>query len=242
MVSDNPFAGTLMAARQDTLGTNGRLPASARVYEGVRRRIVSLALPPDTTLVRAELAESFNVSRLPVREAIQRLEQDGLVISYPQSRTVVTRIDVARLREEHCLRTAVECEVVRRLAETAGDADTMLKAKGLIRMQEALVGDVEQIDLFRQLDDAFHAALFAGIDQTNLHLHVTARCGNLARVRMLDLPRAGKMVSVLKGHKAVIKAIETGDWVAAADAMHRHLSGTMDRLQAIIDENGALFT
>lgn len=241
MASDNPFTGPLTMAHDGPLGASARVPASALVYEGIRSRIVSLALPPETTLARAELAESFNVSQSPVREAILRLEQDGLVVSYPQSRTVVTRINVTRLREEHCLRVAVECEIVRQLAE-AGDTDAVLKAKGLIRMQEALAGDVQQIDLFKQLDDAFHAALFAGVNQSNLHQHVTARCGNLARVRTLDLPRAGKMLSVLEGHKAVIEAIESGDWVAAEQAMRRHLSGTMERLQQIIDDNETLFT
>lgn len=66
-------------------------------------------------------------------------------------------------------------------------------------MQEALVDDIEQAGLFRQLDEAFHAALFTGAGQSNLHAQVTARCGNLARVRSLDLPRAVKMESVFKG-------------------------------------------
>ena len=109
-------------------------------------------------------------------------------------------------------------------------------------MQEALVGDVEQADLFKQLDEAFHGALFAGLGQSSLHAHVTARCGNLARVRSLDLPRAVKMESVLKSHKAVIEMIEAGDGEAAAATMREHLSGTMERLPEIIKENRPLFT
>lgn len=220
---------------------SAHVPASALVYSEVRSRIVSLQLPPQTTLSRAELAEQFNVSQSPVREAILRLEQDGLVASYPQSRTEVTKIDVARIREEHFLRIATECEVVRQLSRLQPQT-ALAKAKGVIKMQEALVDDIEQAGLFRQLDEAFHAALFAGAGQSNLHAHVTARCGNLARVRSLDLPRAVKMVSVLKGHRAAIEMIEAGDGEAAARAMRGHLSGTMERLPEIIKENRSLFT
>lgn len=237
----NTSTGGLLAMHEGGVKTNAHVPASALVYDEVRNRIISLTLPPETTLVRAELADSFNVSQSPVREAIMRLEQDGLVVSYPQSRTVVTKIDVARIREEHFLRVAAECEVVRQLAE-AKDSAAVVKAKGIVKMQEALVGDIEQIDLFKQLDETFHAALFNGVNQSNLHLQITARSGHLARVRTLDLPRGGKMVSVLEGHKAIIAAIQSGDGNAASMEMRKHLSGTMERLPQIIDENRELFS
>ena len=237
----NTSTGGLISMHDGSVKTSMHVPASALVYEEVRNQIVSLSLLPETTLVRAELAESFNVSQSPVREAILRLEQDGLVVSYPQSRTVVTKIDVARIREEHFLRVAAECEVVRQLAE-AKDSPAVVKAKGIVKMQEALVGDIEQIDLFKQLDETFHAALFNGVNQSNLHLQITARSGHLARVRTLDLPRAGKMVSVLEGHKAIIDAVQSGDGALASLEMRKHLSGTMERLPQIIEENKMLFS
>ena len=232
----NTFMGGLMPVYDSAMKANAHVPASALVYEELRSRIISLVLPPETTLVRAELADSFKVSQSPVREAIMRLEQDGLVASYPQSRTVVTKIDVARIREEHFLRVAAECEVVRQLAEM-GETAAVVKAKGIIKMQEALAGDIEQIDLFKQLDETFHA-----VNQSNLHVQVTARSGHLARVRMLDLPRAGKMLSVLEGHKAVIAAIQSGDGNLASSEMRQHLSGTMERLPQIVEENRELFS
>lgn len=228
-------------APEDFVRSSGHVPTSARLYAELRRRIISIELPPDTTLARTELAERFNVSQSPVREAIMRLEQDGLVVSYPQSRTVVTRIDTARIREEHFLRTAVETEVVRHLA-SAPEQATINKARGLLKMQEALVSDVEQIDLFKQLDEAFHEALFAGVNQSNLHQHLVARCGNLARLRSLDLPRTGKMKSVLEGHRAILRAVEDGNGEMAAEQMRRHLSGTIERLSEIVRENPAMFS
>ncbi|WP_118134578.1 GntR family transcriptional regulator [Oceanicella sp. SM1341] len=234
----NPFSTDMPAPRE---GVSAHVPASARVYEALRGRIVSLELPPGSALVRAEIAQAFSVSQSPVREAILRLEGDGLVRSYPQSRTLVTRIDRDRLREEHFLRAAVECEVARVLA-LQGDGAAAVKLRGMLKMQEALAGEVEQIELFKQLDEAFHEALFAAADQLDLHRHVTARCGHLARVRSLDLPRKGKMRAVLEGHRAVVEAIAAGDPAAATEAMRLHLSGTIERLPEIVRENGAFFT
>lgn len=219
----------LSGADVDTASADAHLPASMRVYTGLRRRIVALELPPGMTIDRSALADSYKVSQSPLREAIMRLEQEALVISYPQSRTVVTRIDPARVREEHFLRSSVESEVVRQLSEM-GDMGATKKARGILRMQEALTEDVEQTALFRQLDDAFHEALFAGVDQVNLHRHIVSRWGHLTRVRSLDLPKEGKMRAVLEGHRAVLEAIEAGDGVAAGAAMRAHLSGTVERI------------
>ncbi len=229
----------LFAASRAAGGSAG--PASARLYADLRARIVRLELAPDTTLDRSELAARYEVSQSPVREAVLRLEQDGLVQSFPQSRTVVTRIDVVRIREEHFLRVAVESEVVRQLAETP-DPAVVTKLKGLLRLQEALVGDVEQADLFKQLDEAFHEALFEAVGQTNLHRHIVARSGHLARVRTLDLPKEGKMRAVLDGHQAIVEAIAAGDPAAATLAMRRHLSGTIERLPGLRAERPDFFS
>jgi DNA-binding GntR family transcriptional regulator len=240
-MSRNPFADSANGAFDDLLRPQPHVPTSARLYDEIRQQIISLALPPDATISRNEIAERFNVSQSPVREAMMRLEQDGLIISYPQSRTVVTRIDVARIREEHFLRSSVECEVVRQLAEKR-DPSLMVKARGFLKLQEALVGDIEQATMFRQLDEAFHNALFAAVNQTNLHGHISARCGHLARLRTLDLPREEKMESVLDGHRAILEAIETGDGDIAARVMRKHLSGSLERLPRIRADNETLFS
>ena len=69
--------------------------AAPQVFEQLRERIVSLALPPGTVLARAELAQAFGVSQTPVRDALMRLGEEGLVDVFPQHATLVSRIDTA---------------------------------------------------------------------------------------------------------------------------------------------------
>ncbi len=209
--------------------------ASARIYADLRQRVISFDLPPDTTLDRSELAAQYEVSQSPIREAMLRLEQDGLVASYPQSRTVVTRIDRKRIVQEHFLRMAVECEVVRRMAENV-QPKAVSRLRGYLRLQEAIVEDLEQAALFKQLDDAFHEALFDAVGQAGLHAHIASQSNQMARLRTLDLPRKDKMAAVFEGHKQVIDAVEAGEPNAAAAAMRKHLSGTIDRIPALADQ------
>lgn len=219
------FAGRLLASRSDA-------PASQRVYDDLRERIVSLELPPGTTLSRTDLARRYDVSLTPIREAMQRLEQDGLIRIFPQSKTVVTKIDVAQLYEVHFLRVAVEAEVARRLAEQP-DAALLKKARAILTMQETLVGNLEEIGLFNELDEAYHQTLFAGVGQLNLHAMLRAKAGHLSRVRRLDLPKEGKMRTIMKGHWAVLEAIQAGNPQAAQEAMREHLAGSVKRIEGM---------
>jgi GntR family transcriptional regulator, rspAB operon transcriptional repressor len=219
------LAGPLLSRRSDA-------PASQRVYDDLRERIVSLELPPGTTLSRSALARQYDISLTPIREAMQRLEQDGLIRIFPQSKTVVTKIDVAQLYEVHFLRVAVEAEVARRLAE-APDPAHLKKARAILTMQETLVGNLEETGLFNELDEAFHQTLFAAVGQLNLHAMLKAKAGHLSRLRRLDLPKGNKMRSIMKWHWAVLEAIEAGQPQAAQEAMREHLAGSVKRIEAM---------
>ncbi|KKL56559.1 hypothetical protein LCGC14_2244200 [marine sediment metagenome] len=219
----------------DATSGSGAKSAAQRAYDDLRARIVSMELAPDATLSRVELSAAYDVSQTPIREALQRLEQDGLVRIYPQSRTVVTRIDVAQLYESHFLRNALECEVVRQIALDP-PAPLIARLRTLLRMQDAIAGDMTQIAVFNELDDAFHRAMFDAVGQTSLYFLVRSRSGHLARARRLDLPKGGKTRAILRGHGAIIDAIEAGQTVAAQDALRQHLTGTVARIAELIDE------
>jgi DNA-binding GntR family transcriptional regulator len=137
-----------------TISSTTNVSASSRVFQELRSRIISLKLMPGTILNRSELSEAFGVSQSPIREAILRLEAIDLVVSYRQSRTEVSRINSARLEQECFLRTGLECEVVDHLCRQGGAAD-LLKAKGYLKIQEALVDDLSQVELFRNWTKAF---------------------------------------------------------------------------------------
>lgn len=217
-----------------------RPSASGRVYEDLRQRILSLDLPPGTNLLRAELAAVYEVSQTPIRDAMQRLEQDGLVQIYPQSRTVVTRIDIPQIYEAHFLRTALETEVVRQLARERAE-ETVNRARPIVRVQEAIADDRSQVQLFQELDEVFHQTLFEGQGRKNLHHLVRSRSGHLDRVRRLRAPSREKIGRIMDEHVEILDGIAAGDEVAAMQAIRKHLSKTVSHVEELRSEFGDYF-
>lgn len=209
--------------------------AVQRVYENLRKRIITLEMPPDTTLSRTDLTETYGVSQTPIREALQLLKQEGLVRIHPQSKTVVTRIDVPQTYEAHFLRVSLETEVCRRLAAERNEP-LLSRASSIIRMQETVSDDPSQVVLFQELDELFHQTLFAGIGRSGLHHLIRERSGHLERIRRLHLPEKGKVRNILKGHHAIIEGISNSDEDAAIAAIRAHLSQTVSKVEQLREE------
>ncbi len=233
-MSVSTFSSALMKAADELSGSAPHGSAAARVYAALRSQIISLELLPETTLVRSEMAEAFGVSQSPVREAIQRLEQEGLVISYPQSRTVVSKIDVAHARETQFLRLSVELEVAQVLAR-AGDPALLTPASRILRMQK-LAGEDRDIGEFNTLDRLFHLSLFEAAGVRALWHLISDRSGHIDRLRRLNLPDPGKIAEVIRHHEAILAAIASGDREAVDEAVRTHLSGTLAAVQKIMDQ------
>lgn len=214
--------------------------ASSRIYHSIRQQIVTFNILPGTTLLRGKLSEEYKVSQTPIRDAMQRLELDGLVHTHPQSKTVVSRIDVAQIYEAHFLRVAVECEVVWRLA-TEPELVPISRFRTILKMQDSLTDDAEDQTVFGELDATFHGALFEAAGQAHLFELVRSKAGHLARLQKLDLPKPGKMQRAVTAHTAILDAIEDGDAQAAQLAMRNHLSGSITRVESLRQDNPDFF-
>ena len=207
--------------------------AAPQVFEWLRASILSLQLAPGTALSRTELAERFELSQTPVRDALLQLAQEGLVDIFPQHATLVSRIDIASATQAHFLRCAIELEVVRTLALAAAEDTAVLRAKlaAQIDLQAALaIADTEE---FISSDQAFHRLMYEAAGAPDLYELVRRRSGHLDRLRRLDLPSPGKAERVVRDHRAIVAALAARDPDAAQAAMRTHLSGTLGRIEDI---------
>lgn len=202
----------------------GRETAVHRVYEGLKQRIIELTLPPGTVLSKTEITAEFGVSPTPVREALLRLEAYGLVEIFPQSRTVVSLIDLQDARETQFLRLSVEIEIARRLAPVITDEQVaQLRVAVERQVLELKVGDLAA---FVEMDNRFHMTIYGMAGYGGLWAIVRARRGHLDRLRRLQLPTGGKAQSILADHGVIIDALAARDSAAAEAAVRRHLPGT----------------
>lgn len=212
-----------------------------RLYEDLRRRIISLEFPPGTSLLRAELAKAYEVSQTPLREAMQRLEQDGLVRIFPQSKTIVSQIDTPQIYEAHFMRVALETEVVRQLTR-AKNQEAVMHARAIVRMQEAVAEDASQLLVFQELDELFHQTLFVGVGHRGLHQLVTSRSGHLSRMRRMQPHDETKIRFILEGHRDILDAIDSGEEEASVSAMRAHLSQTVVNVEALRERHRHFFS
>ena len=193
-----------------------------RVYEVLRRRIRELILAPGAPLRKEEIALELGVSRAPVSDAIGRLAEEGLIDVFPQHGSFVALIRAADVRESLFVRTALEVEAMRRLG-AAPDATTLrILDANIAKQADALrAGNLE---LFYDLDEALHAAIFGAIEKPRALRLLEAARAPLDRVRRLALPQAGRPEQTLVEHRALVEAIRSGDGEYAAAAMRAHLT------------------
>ncbi|MDL2408713.1 GntR family transcriptional regulator [Rhizobium calliandrae] len=205
-----------------------------QILEILRSRILSMSLPPTTVLSRTSLQSEFNVSQTPVRDALIRLEEEGLVEVYPQYATVVARIDISNAVEAHFLRLSIELEAIRRL--TAESPLETAEALRHVLVRQEHVMSPETYDLFDGLDKDFHRVLFERVGILGLWATVRRQSVHLDRLRMLNLPMPGKLQQVIADHHAIVDAVRLGDVGQAVAALRKHLSGTLSIIDLICEK------
>lgn len=205
--------------------------AAPQVLEKLRDAILSLDLVPGTVLARQELADHFGVSQTPVREALLRLAEEGLVDVFPQHATLVSRIDIAAARQAHFLRRSIELELVHQLALEAPPG-LVEQMKATISQQAALSAAQRYGD-FVGADRAFHRLMYEAGGVPDLWELVGRVSGHVDRLRRLHLPTAGKTEAILRDHRAIVHCIEAKDPAAAQAALRKHLSGTLSAVDDI---------
>ncbi|SIT45123.1 Transcriptional regulator [Paraburkholderia ribeironis] len=214
--------------------------AAPQVFERLREMIVSLELAPGTVLSRAELAAQYGLSQTPVRDALTKLGEEGLVDIYPQHATVVSRISVASALQAHFLRRAIELEVVRSLAERHDD-ELIDRLRSTIAEQKRL-SDLERYEEFSLMDQAFHRQMYEAAAVPQLWDLVRRLSGHIDRLRRLHLPVEGKTMAVVAEHTELLDAIEKGDAEAAQVAVRKHLSGTLSQIDQIRESHPTFLT
>jgi DNA-binding GntR family transcriptional regulator len=210
-----------VAAGQRRSGRPRTATASSRIYSDLRSELVSLRRRPGEAVSEAEIALAYGVSRTPVREAILKLSDEGLLDIFPQSGIFVSRIPVAALPEAIVIRRALEATTARLAAERASSSQILVLHSILERQREA--NAARENNAFHRADEMFHATIaeiagypgvWALIQQVKVHVD---------RYRLLTLPDQGHVARVIAEHAAILAAIETHDPAGARTAMEFHL-------------------
>ena len=208
------------------------------IYDDLRAQIVTLRMAPGETVSEKDLGQHFGVSRTPIREALLRLADHGLVVIAPQHATKVARIDPDAVRQAQFLRENLEAAVVRQLAKAPLTDLTLPRA---LIAEHRLILKTQEYFASVPVDDRFHQSLFdlAGMGPVWSVIH--ARKAHLDRIRALQVPEPGKLARVVEEHEAILDAIAAQDADRAEALMRHHLTNVLGALVRLQETRADLF-
>lgn len=206
------------------------------VYDELRRRVVSLELPPGSPVSENEIAAELGVSRTPVREAMIMLVQDGLVQVFPKVGSFVTRVDLARVTDSQFVREAVE---LASLADVPADLDRAVVAELTVNLAQQRVC-VDNDEFFR-LDEQFHHGLLRLAGHGGTWGPVVAAKAHLDRARLLGLAENRSPQVFAEQHAAVLDTLLAEGAEAAVPLLRAHLRAVFDDIEHVRERNPELF-
>ncbi len=194
------------------------VPLRVSVADIIRQAIINGSMRPGTPVVEMALAEQLNVSRAPVREAIQILEADGLIESEAYKGKRVKSLTLKEVEEIYSLREQFEAFAIRRVVEREVDVSELRVHS------DTMFAAAERNDLaaLNEADEAFHRTLIRLADHALLgsfwdHLYLRIR-----QIMALRNSANRDLRAVAKNHPPIIDAIERRDMILAISLISDH--------------------
>ncbi len=202
------------------------------VVDAIRESILSDELPAGARLIEDDLAAALNVSRGPIRQAIFRLQQEGLVTHEPHRGATVVKVSPRDAEEIFSLRTALEQLSIERACRLATPEDIAALEAILDRFKRTPRSQMTR-KLAAEIDTDFHDALFRAANHQRLYqAWERLRSQVFLFLLLRDLQPAGFKDTWHKDHKQLVDLLRTKDAAGAVDAVARHIGGAFARLQA----------
>ncbi|MDZ4766371.1 MAG: GntR family transcriptional regulator [Chloroflexota bacterium] len=205
---------------------------SAQVHERIRDAILKRALKPGERIDQNQLADNLGVSIVPVREALKRLEVEGLVSILPRRGAFVTEISLAQMDDLYDARALIEGETVYRAVEHMTDADFVMM-QGIIAQMRGMTsaGDVSG---FLALNQHFHLHIYSALNNQHLIQIIQNLLdrSELYRYRYMFVTRDVNVIH--EEHELILAACRRRDAVAARTAAVLHIQHAQRAIHAYV--------
>jgi DNA-binding GntR family transcriptional regulator len=211
-----------------TVSAGGPRTLAEKAYEALHAAILSGALPPGERLRIEVLAEMLEMSPMPIREALRRLDAAGLVEHQPHRATVVTELSLADLQEVYQARLALEPLAVRLAAMRFTSEDAADATASLVRYVDAHRRR-DGSETWRSHTD-FHFALYRAARSRWLIRLITPLWESSERYRRASLAVERSLEERNSEHERILAACSVREPDAAAREMHGHLALTANLL------------
>lgn len=212
-------------------------PLREIVFESMREAIIGGVLRPGERLMEIQLAEEMGVSRTPVREAIRKLELEGLVVMIPRKGAYVAEVSLKDLADVFEIRAALEGLAASLAAERVTD-DEVEAMERLLLFKE---GETQSIDDIVTTDTDFHAMVYKASRNGKLVQMLENLREQIQRFRSTSLAVPGRPRDAVEEHRAIVEALAGHDAEAAKGLAEGHIASAESvMLEAIQSNRGIL--
>ncbi|MGO0061251.1 GntR family transcriptional regulator [Brevibacillus fluminis] len=199
-----------------------------KVYHQIKQVVLNGQLSANEIFTEVKMAEHLNTSRTPVREALQDLIKEGLLVTVPRKGLAVRKVTKSEVEQIFFLREAIEKKVMIKLSGTITERQLDV-LKTIYREQEEMMQNNDEIS-FINLDQKFHITLAEFADY-ELVKEILLNLHNLTHLIGLQaLKKENRMKEVLEEHRAIIEALQSGDADAATRCVELHLAKTNESI------------
>jgi DNA-binding GntR family transcriptional regulator len=221
-----------------TIHFDRRRQVGDQVYEALKKAIVSLRLPPGAAISENRICRQVGVSRTPVRSAIIRLVEDGLIEVFPQKGSFVAPIKLSAVRSNHFIRKSLELSVLRRAA-AAWRPERAAKSRQILTRQAAAL-EAENFEDFHELDETFHRSFCEAAELEGVWDTIQIAKARVDRVHRMAAVQ-GRLPLVVREHQAILDALDAGDREGAEASLDYHLERAPSIMETLIGAHDKYF-
>ena len=206
-------------------------PIREIIYEHLKDEILSGGIEDGARLIETSIADSMNISRTPVREAIRKLEADGLVLSIPRKGVIVKKFDINDVIEIYKIRQALEVLAVKEAAEHMLESE-IKEARYHLDRAELHLKNLEN-NAFLEDNENFTNVLINASRMPRAIQLIASYREQLGRYRKITLSSDQRKSDVIKEHSEILKAVELRDSKLAERLVFEHISNALEVFKII---------
>ena len=204
-------------------------------YKQIKERILNNEYQPGFQAMEPEVAKQLGMSRTPVREALIRLANEGLVEIIPRRGMRVVPLSVSDMKEIYQLLTALESMAAEVLAKRNLPVEELAPMEDAVKhLNEALEKD--DLDAWAVADEQFHRSLLELCGNQRLASMAATVYDQAYRARMISLRLRPKPWKSNEEHKALLEAIKKGDWQKARKIHGNHRRNASKVLTEVLEK------
>jgi DNA-binding GntR family transcriptional regulator len=210
-------------------------PLRELVFESLREAIIGGKLAPGERLMEIQMAEEMGVSRTPVREAIRKLELEGLVVMICRKGAYVAGLSLKDIADVFEIRSALEGLAAGLAAERITDGELEELERYLVKIsEESETGDLNKVV---ETDTDFHSLIYSASRNQRLFQIINNLREQIQRFRTTSLSYPGRMKVAVEEHRKIVEAISARDGESARKLAQEHIENAESSMMSMVQRD-----